>query len=260
MNKAMRGWYAGYGKAKQIKQLLETSGSVNVSELAEMFGVTGETIRRDLDRMDQQGMLLRTHGGATKLVHDNRETPYYTRKITNIDLKKELAKAALGKIRAGDQIVLDASSTAWFVAKALPNMDITVLTNSLLISSELSPKSEVKLICTGGALLRTSQAFVGSSAVNSLANYHVNKAFISSTGIHPARGLSKPHESAVLVKQKMISIADQVYALMDYTKFGVKDFVHVCSLDKIDKIITNEIYFGRCQEMMGEFADKVICR
>lgn len=243
---------------EEILNRLSIMGSVNVRELTKSFGVTSETIRRDLDLLDQRGELVRIHGGAVRLPDSTKETPYFTRKITNTGLKKELAQKALKNIQEHDQIILDASSTAWFMAQSLPNIQITVLTNSLLIASELAIKENINLICVGGTLLRTSQAFVGPTALNTLSQYHVSKLFMSSSGIHLEWGMSEPNESAVLVKQKMIEIADEVYALMDSSKFGMKALVRVCSLDQIDYIITNEVNGVENAKKLENYASKVI--
>lgn len=245
-------------RRSKIINLVNESGSIEVAELSKILNVTGETVRRDLDKLENEGKLYRTHGGAVKHSESQPEIPYLEREITNVTEKMEIAKEALNYINPNDQIILDSSTTAWFVSKALPNIPLTVLTNSINVSIELAKKDKIEVISTGGILLQSSMCFVGRLAQFSLNSYHVNKAFISSKGLHYEWGISEPNELAVMVKRKMIEVSNEVYLLMDYCKFGVQDFIQVVPLDKINWIITDSKTSPQQINELKEFSSRVI--
>lgn len=146
---------------------------------------------------------------------------------------------AVGLIEPGDKIVLDASTTAWYVAKELSDMPLTVLTNSIKVAIELSKKEQIKVISTGGTLLSQSLSFVGPLAERSLGLYHVNKVFLSCKGIHIEKGLSDSNESQALVKKQMMEITDETILMVDSSKFGTRAFSQIEPLAKINRIITD---------------------
>lgn len=242
----------------KIMNLLNQRESIEVKELSKILKVTGETIRRDLDKLEKEGKLYRTHGGAIKSSESQPEIPYFEREITNVTEKMDIAREALNYINQNDQIILDSSTTAWFVAKALPNISLTVLTNSIQLSTELAKKNKIEVICTGGILLQSSMCFVGRLTQSALSSYRVNKAFISSKGLHHHWGISEPNELAVMVKRKMVEISNEVYLLMDHSKFGVQDLIQIVQLDKIDWIITDSKTSSQQINDLKEFSTRVI--
>src|SRR5690606_17640797 len=146
---------------------------------------------------------------------------------------------AIDFIQENDQIVLDASTTAWFVAKELPDIPLTVVTNSIKVAIELSKKEQIKVISTGGNLLSNSLSFVGPLAERSISMYHVNKAFLSCKGVHLSKGLSDSVESQAILKKQMMDIADKTILMVDSSKFGTQAFSHICPLNSIGTIITD---------------------
>lgn len=223
-----------------IVQVVNERGSIRVTELSELCNVTEETIRRDLDRLETEGKLMRSHGGAVSTKDPQTETPYFVRETTNAEQKRSIARQAIQYINERDTIILDASSTAWYMAQIMPDFPLTVLTNSIKVAMELSTKEKVQVISTGGLLTPRSLSYVGPLAERSLNMYHVDKAFISCKGVHNQRGISESNEQQALIKHKMISISDQVYILADYSKFGVQAFTHVAPISGIDCIITDD--------------------
>ncbi|WP_102275773.1 DeoR/GlpR family DNA-binding transcription regulator [Cytobacillus massiliigabonensis] len=226
-------------RQEKISDIVNERGSIRVSELSGLFGVTEETIRRDLEKLEKEGYLRRTHGGAVSPKEPPYELSYLEREVMNVAEKKEVAEQALKYIQPYDRIILDASSTAWYIAKALSDFPLTVLTNSLKVAAELSNKEKITVHITGGMLWADSLALVGPLAEKSLGNYYVDKAFISCKGIDPEWGISDSNEFQALVKKKIIEISDTVYLLADYSKFGTKAFSHICHLNQIDRIITD---------------------
>jgi DeoR/GlpR family transcriptional regulator of sugar metabolism len=227
-------------RQQKIIELINERKSMRVTELSQFFAVTEETIRRDLEKLEKEKRLSRSHGGAISVTStDSLEIPYTEREIMNVKEKKKIALEAIKYITEGDKIILDASTTAWYMAKSLPDVQMTVLTNSIKVTMELSSKKQITVISTGGTLLPKSLSFVGPLAESSLDVYHVNKAFISCKGLHIDRGISDSNEQQALVKEKMINSADYVCMMIDHTKFGVQAFSRFSDLNVIDQIITD---------------------
>lgn len=225
---------------EKIVGLVNERGSIRVTELSELCQVTEETIRRDLDRLEQAGRLRRSHGGAVSVKDAHHaEIPYTEREITHAEEKKRIATEAVKRILPKERILLDASSTAWYMAANVPDLPLTVLTNSIKVATELSSKEKIEVISTGGILAQRSLSFVGPLAERSLDAYHVDKVFLSCKGVHLDRGISESNELQARIKERMIGMADEVILLADSSKFGTRAFTHVADLDQVDVIITD---------------------
>ncbi|MDE5053189.1 DeoR/GlpR family DNA-binding transcription regulator [Niallia taxi] len=225
-------------RRRKIVELVNERLSIRVSELSDIFSVTEETIRRDLEKLEQDQLLSRSHGGAVSIEKEATDVPFVVREITNSDEKKAIAAEAVKWIEPGEQIVLDASTTAWYMAQELPDMPLTVITNSIKVALELSKKEQIKVISTGGMLLANSLSYVGPLSERSLDSYYVNKLFLSCKGVHLS-GLSDSNEWQAILKKKMMDIASQVILLADSSKFGVKTFAHISELTRIHHVISD---------------------
>lgn len=224
---------------QKIVELVNERSSIRVTELSEIFSVTEETIRRDLEKLEKETKLIRSHGGAVSLQEDDSEIRFSERVITNVNEKKVIAYEAAKRVVEGDRIILDASTTAWYMSKALPNIPLTVITNSTKVVMELSKKEKIEVISTGGRLLSKSLSFVGPIAEKSLTMYHVNKTFLSCKGIHLEEGLSDSNEGQALLKKKMIERSDAVILMVDSSKFGKKAFSLIVPPSEVDEVITD---------------------
>lgn len=225
-------------RQQKIVELVNQKRSIRVAEISKLFSVTEETIRRDLEKLEKENKLARSHGGAIS-IESSPETPFSERQLTNVEEKKAIALAAVKHVNEGDKIILDASTTAWYMARAIPDMPITVLTNSIKVAMELSAKKKITVISTGGVMLPKSLSYVGPLAESSLENYHVNKAFLSCTGVHFERGISESDEEQARIKKKMIQCSDSLYLMVDHSKLEVKSFSKIGELEVIDYIISD---------------------
>ena len=226
-------------RQREILNRLRVTGSVRVADLARRLHVTEETIRRDLEKLEAAGKLVRAHGGALPLEAGDHELPFDVRKTANLTAKRSIAAAAARFVADGDVIALDASTTAHELARSLPDFAITVVTNSLVIASSLAGRSRIRAFCTGGALDRLSLSLVGSLAEDSLNRFHIAKAFLSCKGFDPARGLSVASDEHARMKRRMLDVADKTYLLADHSKFGVSSVVIFANLTDIDCLITD---------------------
>ena len=225
---------------REIVSVVDKKSSIRVTELAKMFGVTEETIRRDLEKLEAQGKLLRSHGGAVSVKNIEVETPFSERQIAQVEEKKAIAREAVKRVKEGDVILLDASTTAWQIAQLLPDMNVTVLTNAIKVAVELSTRTHVRVISTGGTLSPLSLSFVGPLAERSLEAYHANKVFFSCKGVDVQTGISDSNEWQALLKKRMLDIADERYLLVEHSKFGVKALAVFGQLHQIGEVITDD--------------------
>ncbi|MFJ8065509.1 DeoR/GlpR family DNA-binding transcription regulator [Psychrobacillus sp. NPDC096426] len=224
-------------RQKKIITIVNKNKTARVSELSKLLKVTEETIRRDLEKLETEGKLTRTHGGAITTQEEEGDIPYFQREVMNKEEKMAVAKEAVKMIKDDDIICLDASSTALYLAKLLTNHRITVLTNSIRVSVELANQPKIQVILIGGNLSSSSLSLVGPLTVNTLERYHVNKVFFSCKGLHKQWGISDSNEQQAIVKRKMIEMADEKILLLDHTKLEKKAFAYIEKEDKINTIV-----------------------
>ncbi len=221
-----------------LSQLSET-GAVRVAELAQRFGVADETIRRDLEKLDRAGQLVRTHGGAVAAELLSRDSPFAVRRAAHHAEKGTIARLAMGYVQEGDVIALDASSTAHELATALSDVPLTVVTNSLPATALLMTRDNIRVLSTGGFLDPGSRSWVGSLAEQAFDRVNINKLFLSSKGVDLHRGLSEVDDAQARVKRRMLDVAQAVYLLVDSSKFGVRSAVHLGELSEVDALLTD---------------------
>lgn len=223
-----------------ILDILSKEGSIKNIELAKILNVSIETIRRDLDILSKEGLLQKVHGGAT---HNLKviETPYSTRVLNNISEKKELAKIAIRYISSGDTIALNSSTTNLELVKLIKekNIQVTLLTNSLLIANEVHNSENISLILAGGIYSAKEFAFLGQVTADFLKQFTVNKCFLSVSGISLKKGITDFYIDEVLVEKQLVDISEEIIVLSDSSKFENNSLFNICDLDKINFIITD---------------------
>lgn len=220
--------------------MLYDKKSILVQEAAVVFGVTEETIRRDLKELEQQGLLSRTYGGAVLADDTRTEAPLNIREGINIEGKDSIGRYAAGLVNDGDTILLDASTSSLYVAKHIKDKKgLTVITNAERIIFELSGSDDITLICTGGILRNKSLSYVGRAAENAINNYYANKLFFSCKGFSPIRDLTDSNEQESEIRRTMLRCSNQAIFLCDHTKFDKVGYVNTARLADIDMIITD---------------------
>lgn len=224
----------------QILALLRKQERVSVQELTRHFCVSESTIRRDLQELEDEGLLKRTHGGAI-LLEKGRIEPSYREKETVQEVEKAaIAKLAAEFVQTGDTVLLDAGTTTTHLAEQLRSRsNITVVTNAYNIASLLSTEREIDVVLIGGAVKYNTLAAVGPYAELVLKQMNVDKLFLGANGVDTVRGITTPDVLEARTKQDMICSAREVFLLADSSKLGRSTFAHVCSLDAIDRLITD---------------------
>ena len=222
-----------------ILDLLEKEGSVRVALLAERLQVTEETVRRDLERLGNDGKLQRTHGGALPLDASKREQPFDVRRSAQQREKDAIARIAAAQVQEGEVIAIDGSSTAFALARALSDQAITVITTSMPVIMALAQRTRIRVVCAGGTLDRTSMSLSGALTEQVLEHYNIHRLFLSCTGVDAERGLSETADGLAAVKRRLMARAARTYLLADHTKFGVRGGSIFSAADQIDALITD---------------------
>lgn len=224
-----------------ILEKLQEEKRVVVGELSQLYGVSEETIRRDLDNLDKDGLAVKSYGGA--LINENTsiDMPFNVRKKRNVTGKQKIAELVAGLINDGEHIILDASTTAVFIAKAIKQKsNLTVITNSIEIIIELSDVSDWNIISSGGSLKEGYLALVGPHAIEGLSSYNVEKAILSCKGIDIEKGITDGNEQFSQAKQTMQRSAKQSIFAIDSSKFEEIAFSKICDVNQADIIVTDE--------------------
>ncbi|MDE4542839.1 MULTISPECIES: DeoR/GlpR family DNA-binding transcription regulator [unclassified Thermoanaerobacterium] len=230
----------GEERRMKIAEILSKDKSITVSELSEILGVSESTIRRDLKMLEIDGFIQRTHGGAILNTHTHYEPSFVEKEDYELPSKMQIGKMAASLIEEGDSVILDAGTTTLMIAKSLQDIHLTVVTNSPIIAIELSNRNNIELIVTGGIERLNTKALVGPIAEMVIRNFKVDKAFIGANAISYENGLMTPDIIEANTKKAMIDVSNEVYAVVDHTKFGKKSFVKFADISDITAIITDD--------------------
>lgn len=225
---------------RQIVQLVTERGSVRTGEIARALRVAEETIRRDFEKLESEGRLVRTFGGALRGEAGRRDLPFTSREQMNVAEKRCIARRAREFVKEGDTIFLDASSTVLELARCLPDRPLVVLTSALQVALELASRPAIQVVMLGGSLTQQSLSCVGPLADYALECYHVQKAFLSCRGVDARRGLSESNDEQARLKRKTIALSERTYLLADHTKLPLKSRFFFAQPGEIDVLVTDQ--------------------
>lgn len=223
-----------------IKDLVFEKKGVKVAELAEKFSVTDETIRRDLNVLEKEGVLMRGYGGAFIQTGVENIIDSDIRKTVYKESKEKIANICEELIQNGDVIFLDTSTTAYYLAEKITNKRLTILTNCIRIINLFAKYPEIRVVGIGGQLNRSEMGFFGLNAIKSLNEYFVDKAFISCRSLSLENGLTESNEDFAELKTKVIERAQESYIVADYSKFENTSFLKVAEFDQITGVVTDK--------------------
>lgn len=242
-----------------IKGIALKDKKVYVSKLSEKFEVTDETIRRDLEKLEAEGIVKRSYGGAI-LNSDKSEDdlPFYTRSKENIERKIYIAEKMKKFIKSGNTIVADCSSTVIEIFRLINNVeDVTVITNSVEIFQEMS-NLNLNIISTGGILSKKSLSLQGAITKKTIQNYNVDIAMLSCSGLDLEKGIFDSNEAEAEIKRCMINQCSEVFLLADCTKFNKTSFVKLSEFTDIDYLITDQEPDNEWKTLMNSCNVKII--
>lgn len=223
----------------QIVELINRQKTITNAELMERFGISIETVRRDLDYLEQQGVLRKVYGGAVVNVSLNSEPEYASRSRTNYEEKNAIAREAAKLICPGDTVFLGVGTTVQAMVQYMKNIgQLTVFTNALRTAVELMEIPDCTVILPGGQLRVKELTLSGFPAEENLLNFNVDKAFVGIGGI-TEDGITDFHIGEARLHRQLVLNARQSVALADSTKLGARAMNNVCTLEQIDLVVTD---------------------
>jgi DeoR family fructose operon transcriptional repressor len=220
---------------------VRTATAVSADALARRFAVSVETIRRDLRSLEQEGLLDRVYGGATRPAGRSSEGSFAARSVRNIARKRAIAALAASLVEPEETLIIDVGTTALEVARVLPPaFRGRVLTNSVPVAMELSGRSDIELLLSGGQVRAGDGACSGAHAGDFFGEFYADRAFLGSGGVHPDAGLTDYYPAEVVVRRTIISHTAACHVLADSSKLGMIAVRHVCPLDQVTAVITDD--------------------
>jgi len=250
---------SGKGRLSQIRKLLESDRSVSITELARQFEVSEMTIRRDLDKLERAGQVQRTHGGAIPAERMDFVFDFLARRKTNIAAKQALAREAVKMVKPGDRVILDTGTTTLELAHLLKEMkNITIITPSLAVASELQFSPDIQTILLGGLLRRGQADLTGTIAETMLDMFTADIAFEGSDGIGLDGTLYNSDLDYSNMHQKIRQRAERFYILADSSKIGKTQLVRTGSLKTVDGLITDSRIEPAHRQVLEKIGVKLI--
>ncbi len=232
---------AKLGKSQRQERIvaeLKIDAALRVSDLADRFAVTTETIRRDLDYLAERGLIARTYGGAASA--GSGEPGFNERYRLRVAERRRLAECAAALVKPGDVLMIDAGSTTTHFARRLAAdaMELTVLTNSVGVATALGPNTRIRVVLCPGDYDPHEGGVCGAETQAFLGRFHATKCFIGASGL-TADGPTDANTDAAWVKRVMIDRSKRIFLLVDAGKFGVRAVDRICPLEALDDIVSD---------------------
>lgn len=240
----------------EICNYLKKNKKASREELAETFKVSLMTISRDLNFLEEKGILTSTYGGIFYKEFLSNELQYEKKKEENIEIKRKIAKEALKELKPNMTILLDAGTTTFELANQIQNsqLNLTIITNDMYIALTLYKNKNIKVILIGGDVSPDTGSTQSLSTIEELKKYNVDISFIGCSAITDNYWLCCPNEMKMTIKQLMISQANRKVLLADSSKFNKKKLYNVASLESFDLIITDY-----CVKNKKKWMKNVVC-
>ncbi|MBM7565085.1 DeoR/GlpR family DNA-binding transcription regulator [Paenibacillus sacheonensis] len=230
----------------RIKERLLKERSVKVADLVREFNVSEETVRRDLNQLEKEGLIVKNYGGAV-LADDlqiafNQIPPVEQRKFELFEEKDAIGAAAASLVRDGQIVILDSGSTAWCVARYLKALnELTVVTNGVNIAEECASAEGTNIFLLGGKLIKKSMSIVGPQAEAEMRKYNADYVFLGTSGISLKKGFTSSDPYEAEIKRAMIESAQQVVVVADHSKFSRQALLSFSGFDNVDMLITSDL-------------------
>jgi DeoR/GlpR family transcriptional regulator of sugar metabolism len=230
-----------YERRQRLLDLLRRQPGLRVPDIAQALDISEGTVRNDLNALQGEGRLTRFHGGAVLIEQQNfSNTSFASRHHEHAAEKEGIARAAAEMVNDGDSILMDASSTIYYLALALESKQrLRVVTNGLDVAQLLAKNTSNTVILIGGILNQDGSSVTGLFSEQVIQDLHIQKAFVSASGFSVERGLTEVHLEEAQLKKKAIESAQQVYALVDSSKLGKEDLTPFARPDQVCCLYTD---------------------
>jgi DeoR/GlpR family transcriptional regulator of sugar metabolism len=229
-------------RRERLLRLLQVDMFVSVETLSSRLQVSPLTVRRDLDALQQAGLVERLHGGARAVRSmDASEISFYTRRGAQVMEKQAIARAAVTMLRPEEIIQVDASTTGLYFARAIPNgLPLTLITYSACLPVELAGFANLQVISTGGLLHRKSLCYLGEDAEHALEPLHASRAFLGAKGVDLTAGCTDAYLPEIRLKAALAQHVNEIVLLADHTKLGNVGLAAFASLGQVSTLVTDE--------------------
>lgn len=232
--------YSTVERRSTILDIINQKGKIHVDELSKAFSVSEVTVRNDLKKLEKDGFLRRTHGGALKANNVAFDLTLMEKAKKHAQEKRSIGARAAEMIEEGDTIILDSGTTTFEIARSIKEKkNITVITNALNIATELAGIEGIGVVLTGGMLREKSFSLVGPHAEQTLKDYFGDKLFLGVDGICTDYGITTPNLLEAQVNRLMVERSNEVIVVTDSSKFGRRSLCLIVDLNSVDKIITD---------------------
>jgi DeoR/GlpR family transcriptional regulator of sugar metabolism len=244
----------------RIREMLSRQRTITASDLCAALGVTAVTVRRDLAALEEDGVLVRSHGGAvSRMSSTNFQPSYETLSHSHSTEKRAIARAAEDLVLDGETVFLEGSTTVYELARGLHQRNrLTVVTNSPTIVCQLQRSSGVAVLCTGGDLQKDTFYFSGEWAQRALSEIRLDKAILGVSAIDLSYGVSTANHAEAQIKKMITRAAKTRIALADHSKFGTQSFAYVGPVADIDILVTDSGTDARYIKSMRKAGVEVI--
>ena len=252
-----------YERRQSLMEILRKQPGLRVPELALALDVSEGTVRNDLNALEEQGLLMRVHGGAVLNQQDQFQNNSFVRRYQqNAAAKLAIAREAAVLVNDGDSISIDASSTAYYFAKALSERRrLRVMTNGFEVARELAQNSTNTVILIGGVVNNESSSVTGLLSEHIIEELKIQKAFLSCSGFSLNRGMTEVHLSEAQLKRKMVESSQKLFALVDSSKFGKEDLTSFARPEKVNCLFTDKYLSSEWAELLKQAGlDFTICQ
>lgn len=226
-------------RQQEILQLLGTQGTLSIGDLAQRYEVSEMTIRRDLNQLASEGLLVRTRGGAAASSSGSFEPPFALRERTRTAAKDEIAAAAAREVVEGQTVLLDGGTTGLAVAEALAGRNLTVCTLNVRIAQRLAAESSMKVMLPGGTIRPGEFSLVGPEAEATLSRFRFDVYLMTASGVSVDAGVTEWNTEDAAVKRAALAASRRTILVADAGKFGAEAFVRVCPLSSVDMLVTD---------------------
>lgn len=227
-------------RRRKILELLQEDGSARVSALSKLFKVSEPTVRQDLEKLEEEGFIVREHGGAFLRSIPQQVKSLSLQHLENMDKKERIGRKAADLVHDDEFLILDSGSTTTEVAKNLVHRkNLKIITNALNIALLLGTEYSFEIMVTGGEFKPPTLSLTGEKAGRFFEQIHVGKCFLAAGGVSLEAGLTYPSFNDLYVKKAMIEAATDVYVVADSTKIGRVSFASLGSIHMVGTIITD---------------------
>jgi DeoR/GlpR family transcriptional regulator of sugar metabolism len=242
-----------------IREILYREKAVSITDLSGRFATSTASIRRDLEKLEQQGLAKRSYGGAVLVEGVTEEIPLIVREIEQKEAKQKIARAASRFIADQDTIFMDSSTTTKELTCFLSEKKaLTVITNGIRAMTDLSVFGNVEVYGISGKLRKPSLSMVGNQAETNVANFWGSKLFFSCTGMWQSHGAMDYSDAEAEIRKKMMSVSQEVILLCDHTKFDRPAVYKICSFPQIHVLITDKKLSSPWETMLQQSGVEIV--